>query len=257
MKKAFIFLSFCILSIVVFLLVIEENYLYGNLSKYQKSPQKASNVEEDYKTTFIPSYSSKVTEPDLESLQCPIPIKDRVKNYTGIQCVYSSIEMLGRWAEEPKLIDPPITSRPDCKSYSSPKTAANRLEKLKVKYEQVWGDKKRGIELIKKAMNEGRGCLWDVPGHAMVLVHYSESENKVCWVDNADRSLRVQQTTINKFKERWGSWVLVIYADNDIVRYKMKNYLSFPIIDSNGKLINYPKDFIPYPSSNMLFNTKL
>lgn len=251
MKKIFGLLFFCFL--IVIFLVINDDYLYkNNLSKYQKAPEKASNIEEDYKTTFIPAYYSSVDkEPDINSIQCPIPIENRVKNYTGIQCVYSSIEMLGRWAEEPKLINPPITSRPDCKSYSSPKTAADRLNKLGVKFEQSWGDRKKGIELIKRAMNEGRGCLWDVPGHAMVLVHYSESENRVCWVDNADYRLRIQETTINKFKERWGSWVLVVYADNDIVPYKLNKYFIFPIMNEKDEIIKHQMDFIPFPNTKL------
>lgn len=249
MKKTCIVLGLGFIFIIF--LALSENYAYNNyLNKYQKSPQKASNLETDYRTTFVEPYLSKLEEPELNNLQCPIPIENRVKNYTGIQCVYSSIEMLGRWAEEPKLINPPITSRNDCKSYSSPKVAADRLNKLGVRFEQSWGDRKKGVELIKKAMNEGRGCLWDVPGHAMVLIHYSESENRVCWVDNADYRLRVQQTTISKFNERWASWVLVIYADNDIIRYKLKNYYSFPIFE-NGKFEQYPREFIPYPITNL------
>ena len=246
MKKALVLLFLCF-TFVIFL-VLNDNYLNNNLNNYQKAPEKASNVEEDYRTTFVPLYSSKsLNEPELRSLQCPIPLENRVKNYTGIQCVYSSIEMLGRWAEEPKLINPPITSRSDCKGYSSPRTASERLNKIGVNFEQSWGDKKKGIELIKKAMKEGRGCLWDVPGHAMVLVHYSESENRVCWVDNADYKLRIQETTVIKFKERWNSWVLVIYADNNAIRYKLNPNFVFPIIE-NGQIKEYPRDFIPYPS---------
>lgn len=249
MKKTFILSSLSIVYIIF--LVIQDTDIRNNyLNNYQKAPQKASNIEEDYKTSFVSPYFSNFKEPELSSIQCPIPIKDRVKNYTGIQCVYSSIEMLGRWAEEPKLINPPITSRKDCKSYSSPRTAADRLNKIGVKFEQTWGDREKGIKLIKKAMNEGRGCLWDVPGHAMVLVHYSEVENKVCWVDNSDYRLRVQQTNIKKFKERWGSWVLVIYADKDIIKYKLKNFYSFPIFE-NGKEKEYPKDFIPFPITKL------
>jgi hypothetical protein len=248
MKKAFGLLFFCFL-IIIFLALSEDTFYRSNLNNYQKAPERVSDLEEDYRTTFIQVYhSNAVKQPDIESLQCPIPIENRVKNYTGVQCVYSSIEMLGRWAEEPKLINPPITSRSDCKSYSSPKVAAERLNRLGVKFEQSWGDKKKGIELIKKSMREGRGCLWDVPGHAMALVHYSESENRVCWVDNADYKLRIQETTIGKFKERWNSWVLVIYADNDVIPYKLNKFFIFPIMDNKNKIIDYPKDFIPFPT---------
>lgn len=231
----------------VFILAIKDDFL-GNsyLEKYQPAPKKASKNEKDYENTFVNPYLSNHKEPNLDSLQCPIPKKDRVKNYTGIQCVYSSIEMLGRWAEEPKLTNPSITSRKECKGYSGPKQAAYILNNLKVKFEQTWGNREKGLELIKKAMKEGRGCLWDVPGHAMVLIHYDESQNKVCWVDNSDYSLRVQQTTVDRFKQRWNSWVLVIYADNDIIKYK-KVKINLPIFE-NGIIKKYPKDFIPIPN---------
>jgi hypothetical protein len=235
-----------IFSLMIFL-SLNNDFFEGGLSKYQPAPVLVSQAEYDYETTFVATYESGKAEPSLEDLQCPIPKKDRVKNYTGIQCVYASIEMLGRWAEEPKLINPPITSRPECKGYSGPSQAAKILNNLNIKFEQSYGDKKKGVQLIKKAMDQGRGVLWGVPGHAMVLVHYSEEEDKVCWVDNSDSKLRVQKTTISRFNERWNSWVLVVYADRDVVGYKSNKKINLPIIDQNNKIENYPIDYIPIP----------
>ena len=243
-------ISIILLLFLMIFLALSNDFFHGGLNKYQPAPVLASQVEDDYQTTFVAAYESNKKEPKLESLQCPIPKQDRVKNYTGIQCVYSSIEMLGRWAEEPKLINPPITSRPECKGYSGPSQAAKILNKLGVKFEQSYGNKNKGLELIKRSMKQGRGVLWGVPGHAMVLVHYSEEQNRVCWVDNSDSKLRVQQTTVSKFKERWNSWVLVIYADNDILPYKINNFINLlPIIDEKNKKQNYPIDYIPIPSN--------
>lgn len=228
------------------------------VSKNHVSPSVSTNsnvawweIQDDgYKTTYQEDYNSEVSEPSLDTLQCPIPMKDRVRNHTGIQCVFSSIEMLGRWAEEPKLTDPPITSRSDCKSYSGPSDAASKLRRLGVKFEQTYRDRNEGIKLIKKAMEEGRGCLWGVPGHAMVLVHYSEEEDRVCWVDNSDRSLKVQETTIEKFKRRWDSWILVIYADNDVIPAKLgRGLFNIPIIDHLFPGRKYPKNYIPMPKN--------
>jgi hypothetical protein len=95
-------------------------------------------------------------------------------------------------------------------------------------------------------MREGRGVLWDVPGHAMVLVHYDEKEDKVCWVDNSDSSLKIQQTTIDRFNKRWGSWILAIYADNDIVTQKAYKY-DFPIFDVSDPSVKFPRNFVPFP----------
>lgn len=233
---------------LILVLAARKSYFYENnsLNRYEKSIERANQTTDYYKTTYVKPYRSKFFfEPSLETLQCPILYEDRVKNYTGIQCVYSSIEMLGRWAEEPKLIIPPLTSRNDCKGYSGPNQVENILNKINVKFEQTYGNRKKGIELIKKAMKEGRGALWSVPGHAMVLVHYSEEDNRVCWVDNSDKKLKIQETTIDKFEDRWTSWALVIYGDEDIISYKIyKNYL--PIYEK-GKIADFPFNFVPIP----------
>lgn len=203
----------------------------------------------EYRTSFSESYySGEPEDNELEGIQCPIPMKDRVKNHTGIQCVFSSIEMLGRWAECQQLISPPITSRSDCKSYSGPNDAGGKLKRLGVKFEQTSQGREPGLALIRKAMQEGRGCLFGVPGHAMVLIHFDESKNVVKWVDNSDRSLRIQTMTTKRFFERWDEWALVIYAEPDIVSEKMSPLArQIPIIDRNGPPGQYPKDYIPFP----------
>jgi outer membrane PBP1 activator LpoA protein len=44
-----------------------------------------------YQTAYSESYYSGSPEEDeLEGVQCPIPMSDRVRNYTGVQCVFSS-----------------------------------------------------------------------------------------------------------------------------------------------------------------------
>lgn len=185
-------------------------------------------------------------------------MKDRVFNQTRIQCVYASAEMLGRWAEEPKLINPPLTSRADCKGYSSPSRLAQILNSINVKFEQSYNNRPQGRALIHRAMAEGRGCMWGVPGHAMVIVHFDEYKNVMKWVDNSDRSLKVQTTTIAGFEKRWDSWICVIYADNDIVPMKMKKVAPspsptpayvIPIKDRNNPQGTYPKDYIPTPKN--------
>jgi len=232
----------------LFFLLFSFNFVHASetLVRYKEAPTKLSDQESDYVNTYIPTYVYEGPDISLDGLQCPIPREDRVKNYTGIQCVYSSIEALGRWAEEPKLINPPLTSRPDCKSYSGPQKAGAILNRLGVKFEQTYGNREKGIKMIKKAMREGRGCLWDVPGHAMILVHYDESQNRVCWVDNSDSSLKVQQTTIERFNKRWGSWVLVVYADKDVIPEKVYKY-NFPILDHATERKESLKGFIPFP----------
>src|SRR4051812_15544159 len=57
------------------------------------------------------------SDDELDGVQVPVPMKDRVFNATGTQCVWCSLELLGRWAEEPKLVG--LTKQRDCQSYSS------------------------------------------------------------------------------------------------------------------------------------------
>jgi len=197
-------------------------------------------------TTYNPKYVSLHGEYEPANIASPIPMEDRVPNYTEIQCVWASIETIGRWAEEPKLTQPALTSRPDCKSYSSPSLVAAILSKLEVKFEQTHGDRTAGIALIKKAMQEGRGCLFGVPGHAMVLVHYDEKTNIVKWIDNSDQTLKVQTMSVADFKKRWDTWALVIYADQDVLPNKILR-IRVPIIDRNNPQESRPWDYIPRP----------
>jgi len=217
-----------------------------SLLRYKASLNASSN-EADHINTVVPAYISSGSDAPLETLQCPIPRSDRVKNYTRIQCVWSSIETLGRWAGEVKLTDPPLTSRRDCKSYSGPRLSESVLTSLGVKFEQTYGDKERGLKMIRRAMDEGRGALFDVPGHAMVVVHFDEKEDRVCWVDNSDDSLKAQTSTVDKFMKRWGSWVLVIYAEEDIVAYKAHRRF-IPILDAQKTESVFPPNFIPIPA---------
>lgn len=80
----------------------------------------------------------------------------------------------------------------------------------------------------------------------MVLVHYDEANNKVCWVDNSDSSLKVQTTTVENFRKRWQSWVLVVYADNDFVPEKIYHY-AFPVLDAQSGELSETRGYIPFP----------
>lgn len=237
-------------TILFTLLIILSSVSWAN--QIEPTEQLAVQILDDtpFQTKFIQSYVSKAEEVDLATLQCPIPMECRVKNYTRIQCVFSSIEMLGRWAEEPKLMNPPLTSRKDCKAESGPTDAGNKLRRLGVKFEQSYGSANRqaSIALIKKAMFEGRGCLIGVPHHAMVLVHYDEQQDRVCWVDNSDNSLKVQTTNIAGFNRMWRGWVLVIYADEDVIPYKFKPFAKIPVLDIfEQTLMIRDKEYFPVP----------
>jgi hypothetical protein len=206
--------------------------------------------DSNYSTTYTQEYDSGTPEEDeLKDVQCPIPMDCRVRNYTGIQCVFSSLECLARWGEIKELLEPDsLTSRPGCKSYSGPKDASSKLNAFGVKFENVYNNKSKAIELLKRAMAEGRGALMDVPGHAIVICHYDEKNKIVKVIDNSDRSLRIQSWSMDKFNKLWGGWILVIYGKNDIFLDRLRGLLEeIPIIDKNNPQGVYPKNYIPIP----------
>jgi len=86
-------------------------------------------------------------EDELKNVMVPIQMQDRVYNKTGVQCVWASIECVGRYAEEPKLIG--LTKDKDCQSYASPSSLSAKLKKLNVRYEQTTSrnDRKRKTRL--------------------------------------------------------------------------------------------------------------
>jgi hypothetical protein len=156
-------------------------------------------------------------------------MKDRVFSKTSIQCVWCSCELLGRYAEEPKLIN--LTDDPECKVTAARRSCARKLNKIKVKFVQTT-NRAEGRAMLRKAVTqERRGALFGVPGHAMNCVHYDEEKGVFKYINNSDRTLKVRTWTMSEFERRWDEWVLVIYADNDIIPQKYQKQLLIPIID--------------------------
>lgn len=174
----------------------------------------------------------------------PIPMEDRVFNETGIQCVWASIECLGRYADEPKLIG--LTNYPDCKSYASPSSLAVKLKKLNVKFEQTTNRADKSL-IIKSVVQDRRGCLFAIPGHAMTLVHYDEKEGIVKYINNSDKSLKIRTWTMKEFNQRWDGWICVVYPDIDLVYKKYTHSYPIPIVDKNCPQGTYERQYILIP----------
>ena len=126
-------------------------------------PQIVQPLERQYPNVYlavntnpIVSFEGSVDD-DLLDVMVPVPMKDRVFNKTGIQCVWASTELLGRYAEEPKLVG--LTNLPDCKSYASPASAAAKLKQLKVRFEQTTS--KSGL-IITETNTKDRPCIGTV-----------------------------------------------------------------------------------------------
>ena len=185
-------------------------------------------------------------EPDngLSSIMVPIPMKDRVYNKTGIQCVWASLECIGRYAEEPKLID--LTKDNECKSYSSPSGLAYKLNKIKVKFEQTTSTSDKSL-IMKAVVKERRGVLFGIPGHAMVMVHYDEKAVIMKYINNSDKDLAIRTWTINEFNKRWDGWICAIYADKDII--PLKGIASkIRIVDMMNEGFVAPKGYVLLPN---------
>lgn len=175
---------------------------------------------------------------DLENTQVPIPVKDRVPNRTGIQCVWSSIETLARYAKYEKLYD--ITMEKDYKSYAGPPSLRAMFKKYGVKYEMTVDKKDRSL-LIKGCTIEKRGVAFDIPGHMMVLVHYDEKEGIVKYINNSDKDLKIRTWTMEEFNKRWAGWAVIIYAEDDILGKKIPD---INIKDRNNSQGIYKKNYI-------------
>lgn len=178
----------------------------------------------------------------LSDTQAYIPYKDRVFNKTGIQCVWSSVETLARYAEIKELYD--ITENKDYKSYAGPQSLRKMLEKYNIKYEMTTSKKDRSL-LIKGCTLEKRGVGFDIPGHAMVLVHYDEEKGIVRYINNSDPELKIRTWSMEEFNKRWAGWAFIVYADNDII--PQKNGRNIEIIDRNNNQRDYKKDYIFSP----------
>jgi len=178
-----------------------------------------------------------------EDVMVPIPMEDRVFNRTGIQCVWATVESLGRYGGEPKLIG--LTDHPDCKSYASPASLSAKLKKLNVKFEQSTSRSDRSL-ILKSIVEERRGCLFAIPGHAMTLVHYDEKEGIVKYINNSDKTLKVRTWTMKEFDQRWDGWICVVYPDVDLIYNKYRSH-SMPIIDRCMPQGVYEKSYILLP----------
>jgi hypothetical protein len=189
----------------------------------------------------VKEFEGNVDSSNLQT-QVFIPPEDRVPNKTGIQCVWSSVETLARYAEIKKLYD--ITNNDNYKSYAGPQSLKVMLKKYGIKYEMTTNKNDRSL-LIKGCTVEKRGVGFDIPGHAMVLVHYDEVEGLVKYINNSDPSLKIRTWTMEEFNKRWAGWAFIIYADDDIIPKKNANNLE--IIDRNNNQGGYNRDYILPP----------
>jgi|694.fasta_scaffold29863_3 hypothetical protein len=224
-----------------FLLVIFFVYIFFVLFARTVELSTENIYPNPYDTSKSPAASFEgLVDENVDDLQVPIPMEDRVPNRTGIQCVWSSIETLARYCGEDRLYN--LTYNDNYKGYARPSSARKMFEEYGIEYEMTT-DKKDKSLLIKGCMVENRGCGFDIPGHVMTMVHYDEEKGIVKYIDNSDPKLKIRVWSMDEFNKRWGGWVFIIRAKND----RMSALKDIPIKDRNSEQGSYNKNYIFFP----------
>jgi len=153
---------------------------------------------------------------DTEGVQVPIPQKHRVFNYTGVQCVWASLETLARYHAIPAAKR--LTR--DHGGPATPEDIQAALNALDVKYILVTPGGRRRTDILKEECAKGWGAgVVLVPAigpegrergpHMITCVHYKDGMVKV--IDNLDEELRIQTWTEEEFLGLWDGWMVVLY----------------------------------------------
>lgn len=232
--KKYIIKLFCVLAISITLVSIKNRN--EKLETLYPTPGASANPIADYEGC---------PEEDLSNVMVPIPKNQRVFNKSGIQCVWATLETCGNYASEKKLKN--ITEQQGYKSYETPYSTSKKLKDIKVKYKQTNNKADKSL-ILESIVQERRGCLFGVPGHAMTLVHYDEENKIVKYINNSDPELLIRTWSMSEFDKRWNGWICVIYADEDIIPEKYI-LIDLPVVDRNNPQGQYQKDYILKPKN--------
>lgn len=143
--------------------------------------------------------------------ECNIPQEARIYNRTGKQCVWASIETLGRYNKIPQLFG--ITSSKKYAKGANTYNVVNAFRELGLDHFTMSNryDKKSGKALLIKALKEWRvGAAFSINNkHMVVAVDITDKYVKI--IDNADKDLKVQTWSIDEFNKKFDGWVIVVY----------------------------------------------
>lgn len=145
--------------------------------------------------------------------QCKIPESHRVFNKSGKQCVWASLETLARYNKIEPLYG--LTTKKSYQKGANYWDVNKALEKHNVRFKMTYhSDKKNGLTLLKKYVSEYKvGAAFAINRttikHMVTMVHIDDE--KVQFIDNSDKELRVRTWSMKTFKENFDGWVVVIY----------------------------------------------
>ncbi len=143
-----------------------------------------------------------------QGLLVPVQPQETVPNNTGIQCVWSSLELIGNFIEEPRLYN--LTRNPRCQGMSSASGVSSLLNSMNIKFVQT-RNKTEGLKIMKAAMEAGIPVLCGFNGsHAINVVHYDSTANRVHYIDNiGNRKPKIM--SLDRFNKAWDGWIVAIY----------------------------------------------
>lgn len=136
--------------------------------------------------------------------QVKIPQECRVRNKTGIQCVWASIETLARHHGVPAASN--LTDY--YKGLAGPNDALRVLRERRVQgYITYPGFK--NVQWLKDCCSKGWGAGVGLGGqHMLLVVHYKDGQVGI--IDNLDPELRVKYWTEPEFLNRWDGWTVTL-----------------------------------------------
>jgi hypothetical protein len=151
-----------------------------------------------------------VTACDIENCQVPVSSGLRVHNYTGIQCVYSSLETCARYQGIKELYD--LTDL-----YKDPADFTDTdaiLLKRGVHFEQVRAktNLKTQVLWVKDKVADGYPvCVGIKPFpycyHMVTVIHFKDGIVK--YID-PDDELNIKTLTEDEFLKQWQGWGLIL-----------------------------------------------
>lgn len=168
------------------------------------------------KTPNLPSIpvEPQIKDPELIGVQVPVTKECRVFNKSGSQCVWCSIECLGRHHKIKELYE---DNRRLTLHYTWATGPGEVSRVLSGRYPEVhWKQIQNRASLkpfLRKYVAEKKlGVGLGIPGHMLNVVHFDEAAGIVKIIDNyGPKALQIQDWTMEKFDRLADGWAIVIF----------------------------------------------
>lgn len=190
-----------------------------------------------------PAPPAEPVDPELRGVQVPIPRDMRIFNQSGSQCVWCTLEMLGRFN---KVRGTDGLTR-QYKHATGPGEVNRVLTRRGVKFRQVTG---KDMDFLEEwVANKKLGCGIGVDGRHAILVCHFERGKSVKVIDNGDPQLRVQTWDWSRFTRHFSGWVFVVFPDT-----AETNLAGWSNDVDDGRLYHGKKTLTPGPEVLCCFN---